>query len=162
VLQLSSYVAAVKCARTGESVGYGRRFVAARDTWIATLPIGYADGVRRAQTNNGEVLIAGRRYPIAGTVSMDNVCVELGPAGEGPPPVAVGEAGVLIGASGEERITAEEVAARIGTINHEVLCGISARVVRGYHRDGTPVDAHGMDADGVAAGGVREAAAAHR
>jgi alanine racemase len=141
-LELTSYVAAVKLARPGESVGYGRRFVAQRDTWIATLPIGYADGVRRAQTNNGEVLIGGRRYPIAGTVSMDNICVDLGPAEGDTAPVAVGEAGVLIGRSGAERITAEEVARRVGTINHEVLCGISSRVTRRYHRDGIEVDPH--------------------
>ena len=150
-LELHSYVAAVKRARAGESVGYGRRFVAAQDTWIATLPIGYADGVRRAQTNNGEVLIAGRRYPIAGTVSMDNICVELGPAGTDDPPVSVGQTGVLIGRSGTERITVEDVARRVGTINHEVLCGLSDRVVRGYHRDGVPAGPDGADAPGAGA-----------
>ena len=154
-LELHSYVAAVKLARVGQSVGYGRRFVASQDTWIATLPIGYADGVRRAQTNNGEVLIAGRRYPIAGTVSMDNVCVELGPAGPDGPPVEVGETGVLIGRSGSERITAEDVAAPVGTINREVLCGLSDRVVRAYHRDGAPAGP-----DGIAL--PRDAELAHR
>ena len=78
-LELSSYVAAVKLARAGESAGYGRRFIAERDTWIATIPIGYADGVNRALTNNCDVLIGGRRYPLAGTVSMDNITVDLGP-----------------------------------------------------------------------------------
>ena len=83
-LELSSYVAAVKRARPGESAGYGRRFIADRETWIATLPIGYADGVRRALTNNCDVLIDGRRYPVVGTVSMDNITVDLGPAGSDP------------------------------------------------------------------------------
>ncbi len=75
-------MAAVKRAAPGESVGYGRRFVAERETWVATVPIGYADGVARAHTNNGEVLIGGRRHPIVGTVSMDNITVDLGPRTE--------------------------------------------------------------------------------
>ncbi|HET9124470.1 MAG TPA: alanine racemase [Solirubrobacteraceae bacterium] len=135
VLSLSSYAAAVKPLAPGESVGYGRRFIAERDTWIATVPIGYADGIARAHTNNGEVLIAGRRYPIVGTVSMDNLTVDLGPDTE----VTVGDEVVLIGRSGAERITAEEVARRIGTINHEVLCRLGERVTRRWHRDGEPV-----------------------
>ncbi len=135
-MELSSYVAAVKRAEPGDSVGYSRRFIAERPTWIATMPIGYADGVRRGLTNNGDVLIAGRRYPLVGTVSMDNITADLGP---GEPDVGVGAAAVLIGRSGEERQTVEDIAHRLSTINHEVLCGISARVPRHYHRDGVPV-----------------------
>jgi alanine racemase len=137
VMELSTYVAAVKRAQAGESAGYGRRFVAQRETWIATLPFGYADGLSRAHTGNGEVLIAGARYPIVGTISMDNVTVDLGPAAQ--PPVSVGERAVLVGRDGEQRITVEQFARRIGTIHHEVLCGISDRVTRRWHRDGTPV-----------------------
>ncbi len=140
-LELESYVAAVKRAEPGDSAGYGRKFVADRETWIATLPIGYGDGVRRALTNNCDVLIAGRRYPLVGTVSMDNITVDLGGthAGVWPAPgVRVGDPAVLIGACGTERVTAEELARRIGTINYEVVCGISARVPRVYHRDGEP------------------------
>ncbi len=133
-LELTSYVAALKPIRPGQSAGYGRRFVAERATWLATLPIGYADGVRRALTNNCDVLIEGRRYPLVGTVSMDNVTVDVGPV----PVVGMGGRAVLIGRSGDERQTAEDIANRIGTINHEVLCGISARVPRRYHRDGVP------------------------
>jgi alanine racemase len=136
-LVLSSYVAAVKRAEPGESAGYGRRFIADRATWIATLPIGYADGVRRALSNNCDVLIGGRRYPLVGTVSMDNITVDLGPAGSDPV-VPVGTEAILIGRSGSERQTVEDLANRLGTINHEVLCGISARVPRQYHRDGAP------------------------
>ena len=134
-LELSSYVAAVKRAGPGESAGYGRRFVAANGTWIATLPIGYADGVRRGLTNNCDVLIDGRRYPLVGTVSMDNLTLDLGPE----PVVGVGAPAILIGRSGDDRVTVEDMANRLGTINHEVLCGISARVPRQYHRDGFPV-----------------------
>jgi len=133
-LELSSYVAAVKRAAPGESAGYGRRFIASADTWLATVPIGYGDGVRRALTNNCEVLIAGRRYPLVGTVSMDNITVDV--ASEDA--VAVGDRVTLIGADGAERVTAEELARRIGTINYEILCGISSRVPRVYHRDGAP------------------------
>jgi alanine racemase len=133
-LELTSYVAAVKRAAPGDSVGYGRRFVAERDTWIATLPIGYADGIRRALTNKCEVLVAGRRYPLVGTVSMDNVTVDLGPA----PGVAPGAEATIIGVRDGARQTAEELARRIGTINYEVLCGISRRVPRAYHHDGVP------------------------
>jgi alanine racemase len=133
-LALSSYVAAVKRAKAGDSVGYGRRFVAERDTWIATLPIGYGDGVRRALTNNCDVLVRGGRYPLVGTVSMDNITIDLGPE----PVVEPGDDAVLIGADGAERQTAEQLARRIGTINYEIVCGISARVPREYHHDGEP------------------------
>jgi alanine racemase len=133
-LELTSYVAAVKRAGPGDSAGYGRKFVAERETWIATVPIGYGDGVRRALTNNCDVLIGGRRYPLVGTVSMDNITVDVGSNAV----VGVGDEVVLIGSRASERITAEELARRIGTINYEVVCGISARVPRIYHRDGAP------------------------
>ena len=129
-LELLSYVAEVKRVLPGESAGYGRRFIAEEETWLATLPIGYADGVRRGLTNNGEVLIGGRRYPLCGTVSMDNVTADLGPAPAEPP--VRGQDAVLIGAQGSERISAEDVARRLQTINYEVACGISARVPRVY------------------------------
>jgi alanine racemase len=127
-LELVSYVAAVKQARPGDSAGYGRRFVAERDTWLATIPIGYGDGVRRGLTNRADVLVGGRRVPLAGTVSMDNITVDLGP-GE---PVAVGTEVVLLGERAGERILAEEWASALGTINYEVTCGITPRVPREY------------------------------
>jgi alanine racemase len=135
-MELSTYVAAVKRAQAGDSIGYGRRFIAERPTWIATMPIGYADGVRRGLTNNCDVLIDGHRYPLVGTVSMDNITADLGAA---EPAVRVGAPAILIGRSGQERQTVEDIAHRLDTINHEVLCGISARVPRQYHRDGIPV-----------------------
>jgi alanine racemase len=124
-LELVSYVAAVKRAQPGESAGYGRRFVAERGTWLATIPIGYGDGVRRGLTNRFDVLVGGRRVPAVGTVSMDNITADLGDA-----PVEVGTEVVLLGARGGERILAEDWAAALGTINYEVTCGISARVPR--------------------------------
>jgi alanine racemase len=134
-LELHSHLAAVKLARAGESAGYGRRFIASQPTWLATLPIGYADGLMRALSGRGEVLIGGRRFALAGTISMDNITVELGRE----PTAEVGDHAVLIGRQGEELVRAEELAERAGTINYEIVCGISARVPRSYHRDGEPV-----------------------
>ncbi len=133
-LELSSYVAAVKRASVGDSAGYGRTFIADRETWIATVPIGYADGIRRGLSNNCDVLVGAHRYPLVGTVSMDNVTVDLGPdAG-----AHTGQVATIIGRDGTQRQTAEDVARRIDTINYEVLCAISGRVPREYHRDGEP------------------------
>jgi alanine racemase len=131
-LELRSYLAEVKPCAAGESAGYGRRFVAERDTWLGTIPIGYGDGYRRGLTNNAEVIVDGRRVPVVGAVSMDNITVDLGP-GEGPP-VAPGAPVTLIG----DGLRAEELAARLATINYEVTCGISRRVPREHHRDGDP------------------------
>jgi alanine racemase len=125
-LSLRSYVADVKRFPAGTSVGYGRKWVAPVDTWIGVIPLGYGDGVRRGLSNNAEVLVRGRRRPLVGTVSMDNVTIDLGPEGGVEP----GEEAVLIGPQGEDAILAEEVAARLGTINYEIACGISARVPR--------------------------------
>jgi alanine racemase len=124
-LELVSYVAEVKRCEPGQSAGYGRRFVADRPTWLGTIPVGYGDGYRRALTNNADVLIDGRRFPVAGTVSMDNITVDLG-----SDPPARGAEAVLIGERGGERVLAEDLAARVGTINYEITCGISARVPR--------------------------------
>jgi alanine racemase len=133
-LELRSYVAQLKPCAPGESAGYGRRFVAERPTVLGVLPIGYGDGVRRALTNNADVLVGGRRVPLVGTVSMDNVTVDLGP----DPSDDIGAPAVLIGSDGGERITAEEMARRLGTINYEITCGLTARVPRVHHRDGEP------------------------
>ncbi|MEJ7749821.1 MAG: alanine racemase [Thermoleophilaceae bacterium] len=127
-LSLESYVARVERFEPGESAGYGRRWRATEPTCVATVPIGYGDGWRRALTNNCQVLIDGRRHPLVGTVSMDNITVDLG-AETG---VRTGDPVVLIGAQGEERILAEEVAKRLATINYEVTCALSPRVPRRY------------------------------
>jgi alanine racemase len=125
-LSLRSWVGAVRRFEAGDSAGYGRRWTAPEPTWVATVPIGYGDGWRRALTNNCDVLIRGRRHPLVGTVSMDNVTVALGPDTD----VAVGDEVVLIGAQGEERILAEEVARRLDTINYEITCALTPRVRR--------------------------------
>jgi alanine racemase len=128
VLSLETYVAAVKRFEAGASAGYGRTWTAPRTTLVGVLPIGYGDGWRRGLSNRAEVLIEGRRRPLVGTVSMDNVTVDLGPDAE----VTVGSPAVLIGAQGEERILSEEVARQLGTINYEVTCGLLPRVRRAY------------------------------
>jgi alanine racemase len=125
-LSLHSYVADVKRFRRGDSAGYGRTWRATAETWVGVLPLGYGDGVRRGLSNNAEVLVGGRRHPLVGTVSMDNVTIDLGPETEVEP----GAEAVLIGSQGDESILAEELATRLGTINYEITCGISARVPR--------------------------------
>lgn len=125
-LALEVAVGAVRRFEAGWTAGYGRRWTASEPTWVATLPIGYGDGWRRALTNDCDVLIGGVRRPLVGTVSMDNVTVDLG----GETDVAAGDAAVLIGAQGDERILVEELARRLGTINYEVACGLTARVPR--------------------------------
>jgi alanine racemase len=148
VLELSSYVAEAKGCAPGQSAGYGRRFVAERDTLLGVLPIGYGDGWRRALSNNAEVLVEGERRPVVGTVSMDNMTVDLGEDADGVALLAdrrsrrspIGSEAVLIGARGDQRITAEEVARRMDTINYEITCGLTARVPRVFHRDGRVED----------------------
>jgi len=137
-LELFSYVAEVKSCAAGQSAGYGRRFIAEGDTFLGVLPIGYGDGWRRGLSNNADVLIAGRRYPLVGTVSMDNITVDLG--SDRAALKLRGERAVLIGSDGGERIDAEAVATRLQTINYEITCGLTARVPRAFHRDGAPVD----------------------
>lgn len=130
-LELVSYVAELKPIAPGQSAGYGRRFVARQPTTIATVPIGYGDGWRRGLSGNGEALVGGRRVPLVGTVSMDNVTLDVGQVD-----VSVGDEVVLLGRRGEERLLAEEVARRLGTINYEISCGLGARVPR-EHLGGT-------------------------
>jgi alanine racemase len=135
-LELVSYVAEVKPCAAGESAGYGRRFIAERDTVLATIPIGYGDGVRRGLTGRTDILLGGRRAPLTGTVSMDNVMADIGPIAGA---VRHGDEAVLLGARGAERITAEDWARALGTINYEVTCGLSSRVPRRHHRGGESV-----------------------
>ena len=129
-LRLESYVAAVRRFEHGETAGYGRRWAAERPTWVGTLPIGYGDGWRRGLSNNAEVLVRGRRYPLVGTVSMDNITIDLGPETDVEP----GDRAVLIGEDGGERILCEDVARRLDTINYEITCGLTPRVRRAHGR----------------------------
>lgn len=127
-LSLHSYVASVRDLGPGDSVGYGRRFVAQGPARIATVPLGYGDGWRRILSDNCDVLVGGRRRPQRGTVSMDSIMVEL----DARDPLSVGAPVTLIGREGDDEITAEEVARRAGTINYEITCGLTARTARDY------------------------------
>lgn len=133
-LQLMSQVSYVRRVPAGDAVSYGLRRPLDRESVIATVPIGYADGVPRRLFDVGaEVLIGGRRRPLAGVVTMDQLLVDCG--GD---VVERGEEVVLLGAQGNERIGAEEWAAKLGTISYEIVCGISARVPRRYVPIPTP------------------------
>ncbi len=120
-------VSMAKRVGAGEAVSYGLRYRLDRESTIATIPVGYADGYGRGLTGKAEVLIRGRRYRVAGTVCMDQVMVDCG-----DDPVQGGDEVVLIGRQGDGAITADEVAGWLGTINYEVVCGLSDRVPREY------------------------------
>jgi alanine racemase len=128
-VRLATEVAFVKPLAAGERVSYGLRHTIDRDTTVATLPIGYADGVfRRLGLEGQEVLIRGRRHPMIGVVTMDQVLVDVGPGSD----VQVGDEAVLLGAQGGQRISPDEWAARLDTISYEVVCALGARVERRY------------------------------
>ena len=126
-MALKGRVSYVKEVAGGERISYGLRYRFRESSVVATVPIGYADGLpRRLSFTGGEVLVGGRRRPIAGTVTMDQITVDCGPAAD----VAAGDEVVLIGRQGDEEITAQEWADRLDTIAYEVVCGIGPRVPR--------------------------------
>lgn len=126
-MSLKSEVALVKRVGAGESISYGQHYSTKSETTIVTVPAGYADGVRRGLSDGGEVLIRGRRHPIAGSITMDHLMADAGDA-----EVSVGDEVVILGRQGGEEITAHEIAAHLGTIPYEVVCGIDHRVPRVY------------------------------
>lgn len=134
VLRWRTEVVRLKTLSAGHPVGYGRTFRTTRESRIATLPVGYADGYNRLLSNRGEVLVRGRRAPVIGRVSMDLVTVDVTDV----PDVQFGDEVVLLGSQASETISAEEIAALTGTISYEVFCNISARVPRLY-REGDRV-----------------------
>ncbi|MGF1465673.1 MAG: alanine racemase [Sandaracinaceae bacterium] len=139
VLRLVSTVARVATLRPGESVGYGRTWRAPSPSRVATLAIGYGDGLPWRLTNRGQVLVGGRRCPIVGRVSMDLVGVDVSAVEA----CARGDEAVLIGAQGAERIRVEELAAWSGTLSYEILTRLSPRIPRRYRRAGNVhADAH--------------------
>ncbi len=127
VMTLRTSIVALRRVPAGTSVSYGRRYITSRETTIATLPIGYADGFPRGLTNKAFCLIRGRRFPIVGTICMDECMVDVSDES-----FSVGEDVILLGEQGNSRIFANELAAALGTIPYEVLAGISARVRREY------------------------------
>lgn len=130
VMTLHARVSRVQRVAKGEGVSYGHRFVAASPTTVATLPIGYADGVpRRLWSQGGEVLIGGKRRPIIGVVTMDQLMVDCG-----DDEIEVGDEAVLFGRQGAECIRSEDWARALDTIGYEITCGIGPRVPRRYTR----------------------------
>lgn len=130
-MSLKAGVAFVRRLSAGERVSYGLQYELANDSVVATVPLGYADGVpRRYSSVGGQALIGGRRLPIAGRVTMDQLLVDCGPDAVVKP----GDEVVLLGRQGDQAIDASEWAERLGTVPYEILCGISARVVRRYVR----------------------------
>jgi alanine racemase len=125
VLSLRARVSFVKRLEAGERVSYGLRYTLPVAATVATVPLGYADGVRRGLSNVGDVLIGGRRRRIIGTVTMDQLMVDCG-----DDPVRRGDEVVLIGRQGDEQVTAEEWGRLLGTIGYEIVCGIGPRVPR--------------------------------
>ena len=127
-LSLRSRVSYVKRLHRGDAVSYGLRYELGRDATIATVPIGYADGVpRNLGAAGAEVLLHGRRFPMAGTVTMDQLLVDVGDE-----PVAVGDVVTFLGQDGSGSVTAEEWAEHLGTIGYEIVCSIGPRVPREY------------------------------
>ena len=135
VMRVRSEVISLRSLPPGASVGYGATFRAARESRIATIPMGYGDGLSRALSNRGHLLVRGRRAPIAGAVSMDLTSVDVTDI----PGVQIGDEVVVLGAQegplGSASVSAEEIAAHAGTIAWEVLTAVSRRVPRFYRED---------------------------
>ena len=135
VIRWITRVAYVKTLPAGRQISYGGTYTTARETVVATLPVGYADGYRRRLSNQGYVLIHGKKAPVLGRVCMDQTMVDVTDI----PDVKLDDKVVLIGGSGEEEITVDEMAEMTGTINYEIICGLSRRIPRVYYRNGKKV-----------------------
>jgi alanine racemase len=132
VVSLKSYVVKTKCVPSGTPVSYGGTYVTHGKTTIATIFLGYGAGLPRRLGNTGSVLIRGKRYAIAGRVTMDYIMADVGPDTD----IRPGDEAVAIGCQGPQCITADDVAALSGTIGYEVLCGLSPRLDRYYYLGG--------------------------
>lgn len=130
-MSIKSSVVYIKTIKTGESVSYGRKFRAERDTVVATIPIGYADGYPRQVSNKSRVLINGEYAPVIGNVCMDQMMVDITDIKN----VNVGDDVILVGKQGGKEVTFEEIAELAGTINYEIICGIGKRVPRIYKQE---------------------------
>jgi alanine racemase len=126
VLSLKTRITFVKEIEPGETVSYNRRFTARRRSRVATIPIGYGDGLDRHLSNRGQVLVGGRRAPIIGTICMDQTVIDVTDV----PPPSLGDEVVVYGAQGGERIRVEEVARLLDTIPYAITCAIGRRVPR--------------------------------
>jgi len=127
-LSWQTIVTHVQTVESGGTVGYGGRFRATKPARIATIAVGYADGLHRQASSGGRALVRGQSVPIAGTISMDQAALDVTEV----PGVTVGDVVTLIGQDGDATQTADQLAAAAGTISYEVLCAISSRVLRRY------------------------------
>ena len=127
-MQFKTKIVFIKQVRAGTPIGYGGTYTTPHETFIATLPVGYADGYSRDLSNRASVLIGGRRCPVIGRVCMDQIIVDLGPRSD----ARIGDEAVLFGRQGEVEISVTELADLAGTINYELVCAISSRVPRVY------------------------------
>ena len=134
-LQWLSRVTHVKTLPAGREISYGGMYVTDKETVVATVPVGYADGYRRSLSGKFHVLIRGKKAPILGRVCMDQMMVDVTEIGD----VQQGDRVVLVGKSGDEEITVETIAAAADSFNYEFICGISRRVPRIYSRSGKTV-----------------------
>lgn len=137
VLSIKSSIVMVKNVPAGAGVSYGAIYRPEREETIATLPIGYADGYSRMLTGKAQVLVRGQRVPVVGRICMDQCMLKV----SGISDISIEEEVVILGCQGEERITAEEHASWLGTINYEIICMISHRVPRVYVKNGQVVSA---------------------
>ena len=131
VMSVHSTIAHLKSVPAGETIGYGRTFATRSDSLIATVPIGYQDGYRRALSNVGRAIVRGKHVPVVGRISMDWTTLDVTSV-EG---VRVGDEVTVIGESDGLRIAAEDLARESGTISYEITCGIDRRVHRLYKSD---------------------------
>jgi len=129
VMQLESEVAQIRDVGVGQAVSYGALWRAERPSRIAVIPVGYADGYPRRLTGHADALVHGKRCPVVGVISMDMVLVDVTSLSDD---ARVGDAVVLLGTQGDQRISTAELAERAGLIEYEVTCGISRRVPRIY------------------------------
>jgi alanine racemase len=128
VMHWKSKIILLKSIQKGQPLSYSRKYFTQKDSLIATLPIGYADGLHRNLSNNMEVLIKGKRAPQVGTICMDMILIDV----TGILDVQVGNEVVIFGKQGEEEIQVEELAKRSSTIPYEILCNVGKRVPRIY------------------------------
>lgn len=139
VMSMKTRVVQVKTLSAGESISYGCTYITEKETRVATLCAGYADGVTRVLSNNGEVLIRGKRAKIIGRVCMDQFMVDVTDI----PEVEAGDTATIFGTDGEETISVDEIAKKANTINYEIICNINSRVTRVYMKNGKVESAFG-------------------
>jgi alanine racemase len=128
VMSLHTRVVLIRQVPAGTAIGYGCAFITGRQSLIATLPVGYADGMRRPLSNQGHVIVRGQRAPIVGRISMDLMMIDITDVAG----ASLGDEVILIGKQGTQSVTVEEMASRIGTLSYEITCGIASRVPRRY------------------------------